>query len=274
MLIIISILLLSAAVLAILLIIIKKFPVLAILDVENIPGEKEAKFKEEIMKARVERDLARWTGLFGRLWLVLSKRLGSALKAQQSQLKKLKNNYQSSIKLPWLEKQKKIKSLLFAAKENLKKEDEAGAEEKLVEAISLDQKNLAAFFQLGNLYYEQKKWAEARQTFDYALKVARQSKSEAESDEDVKTSEIYFCLANVEKEADNLKDALENMHEALDLEPNNPRYLDLILDLSIIKKDKGLAQTFLDRLVTVNPENNKLAEWQEKIDSLSLRTYL
>ena len=40
----------------ILFIIIRKFPALAILNVDNIPGEKEAKFKEKIIRQRVERD--------------------------------------------------------------------------------------------------------------------------------------------------------------------------------------------------------------------------
>ncbi len=268
MLVIISIILFSVALLVILFIVIRKFPALSLLDVVNIPGEKEAKFKEEIMKARVERDLARWSGFFSRIWLYSIRRLNSFLKLRQGQLKKLKNSYQANLKLPWLEKQKKIKSLLLAAQEALKKENEAGAEEKLVEVISLDQKNLAAFFALGNLYYKQKKLVEARQTFDYALKLARQNKSDLGDASDVKVSELYFCLASVEKESDNLEEALENMHEALEQEPNSPRYLDLILDLSIIKKDKELAQAFLTRLAAVNPENQKLKEWEGKINSL------
>ncbi|MFA5886629.1 MAG: hypothetical protein WC863_02500 [Patescibacteria group bacterium] len=270
MFVIISIILFSAALLVILFIVIRKFPALAILDVVNIPGEKEAKFKEEIMKARVERDLARWTGSFSRVWLYLIKRFSAFLRLRQGQLKKLKNSYQVNLKLPWLEKQKKIKSLLLAAQEALKKEDEVGAEEKLVEVISLDQKNLAAFFALGNLYYKQKKLAEARQTFDYTLKLARQNKSDLGDSSDVKVSELHFCLASVEKESDNLEEALENMHEALEREPNSPRYLDLILDLSIMKKDKELAQAFLTRLAAVNPENQKLEEWKGKIDKIEI----
>jgi tetratricopeptide (TPR) repeat protein len=269
MLVIISLSFLVLALVVMLVIIIRKFPALAILDVTNLPGEKEAKFKEEIMQARVKRDLSRWFGIFGRAWLSVTKNLSSFMRSRQSQLKKLKSSYQSNLKLPWLEKQKKINSLLFAAQESLKKEDQAAAEESLVEVVSLDQKNLPAFYQLGNLYATQKKWPEARQTFDYALRLAKQAKAGVDNSEENKASDIYFCLAKIEKEADNLEKALDNMQEAIELEPNSPRYLDLILDLSIMKKDKDLAQSFLDRLASVNPENNKLAEWQDKIDKLS-----
>ena len=170
--------------------------------------------------------------------------------------------------MPWLEKQKQIRKLWAEAEEALKKEDEVKGEEKLVEIISLDQKNLNAFFKLASLYDSQKKWPEARQTYEYALKLARQHKDREEISGDISAQEVYFSLAKVEKEAADLSEALENIREALEIEPNNPRYLDLILDLSIIRKDKNLAQECLAKLAAVNPENQKLEEWEEKVGSL------
>lgn len=263
----ISIIIIAIAVIVILAIIIKKFPALAILDAANIPGEKEAKFKERIIKARVERDMARWSGFFGRVWLFLSKRLSASLKSQQENLKKIKTNYQVNIKMPWLEKQKKIKELLSAAEDYLKKEEEKLAEEKLLEVISLDSKNIGAFFQLGELYVSQKKWSEASQTFSYALRLARKHQGNGEAGE-ITLQRIYFAQAEVEKEAGNLDAALENIREALELEPNSPRYLDLILYLSIMRKDKALAQESWEKLAAANPENQKLEKWKEKIESL------
>ena len=269
MLIIISWSLIVIALIVMLVIIVKKFPALAILNVENMPGEKEAKFKDQIIKTRVTRDLAVFSGFFGRIWLFLTKRLAATLKERQTQLKKLRTSYTASLKIPWLEKQKKIRELAVLAKEALKKEDESGSEEKLLEIVSLDQKNLEAFFELGNLYERQKKWPEARETYEYALKLARQPRGEAGALGDITAQEIYFSLSGVENESGDLAAALENIREALELEPNNPRYLDLILDLSIMRKDKELAQESLAKLAAVNPENNKLGEWQEKIEKVS-----
>lgn len=252
----------------ILAIVVKKFPALAILDVANIPGEKEAKFKEQIMKARVERDLSRWTGIFGRFWIFLTRNLSAFLQARQASLKKIKTSYKAGLKMPWLEKQKQIRKLWAEVEEAFKKENDKIGEEKLVEIISLDQKNLDAFFRLAGLYDNQKKWPEARQTYEYALKLAHQSRDKEEVRGDISAQEVYFALAKVEKEASDLDEALENIREALEIEPNNPRYLDLILDLSIIRKDKNLAQECLGKLAAVNPENQKLAEWQEKIENL------
>jgi tetratricopeptide (TPR) repeat protein len=263
-----SIILIGLCLIIIVVIILKKFPALAILDISNMPGEKEAKFKDQIIKQKVERDLARLGGRAARLWLAMSRRISSFLKSSQEQLKKIKLNYKSTAKIPFIEKQKRIKDLFVAYADLLKKENFNAAEEKLVEIISLDQKNLSAFFKLGSLYDEQKKWSEARQTYEYALKLARQHKDDETIMEELTLQEIYFSLSWVEREAGDLDSALESIREALDLEPNSPRYLDLILDLSIIKKDKELAAASLEKLAAVNPENNKLSDWQEKIENL------
>lgn len=268
----IPLIIIGLAIAVILSIIVRKFPALAILDVENIPGEKETKFKEQIMKARVERDLATVTGFFGRIWLWLSKHLGEVLKSQQDKLRRVKLNYQAAKKMSRTDKQQQIRKLLGEADEAAKKEELALAEEKLLEAISLDQKNLPAFFRLGRLYEDQKKWAEARETLQYALHLSlkRRAEGEGRKGEDdlpeTAAQEIYFLLAGVEKESGDLDAALDNIHEALGLEPASPRYLDLILDLSIMKKDRDLAAQYWQKLAAVNPENQKLEEWQKKIE--------
>lgn len=268
MLTILSLILFILSLIVIAAIVLKKFPALAILDINNMPGEKEAKFKDRIIKQKVERDVAKINGSIARVWLFLSHHVSDFLKSSQDKLKKAKLNYKRSAKIPYGEKQQMIKELFVAYTDLLKKEKYNEAEEKLVEIISLDQKNLAAFFKLGALYDEQKKWSEARQTYEYALKLARQHKNDEEIMAELTIQEIYFSLAWVEREAGDLDAALENIREALELEPNSPRYLDLILDLSIIKKDKELAMISLEKLATVNPENNKLSDWKEKIESI------
>ena len=266
---VVSLSLIGLSLLIMLSVILRKFPVLAILDVGRIPGEKEAKFKEQLIKAKVERDLAVVSGWFGRLWLWLARRSSSWLQAWQERLKKAKISHKAGVKVPWREKQERIKSLFSEAREDLKKAREEEAEDKLVEIISLDQKNLAAFVELGDLYFTQKKWTEARETYEYALKLSRQNQADGvEADAETTTQEICFALAGVDKEAGDLPAALENIREALEREPNSPRYLDLILDLSIMMKDKNLAAENWERLAAVNPENQKLAEWKEKIEKL------
>ncbi|MHB8903788.1 MAG: tetratricopeptide repeat protein [Patescibacteria group bacterium] len=270
MLTIISLILTVFCLIIILAILFKKFPVLAILDVNNLPGDKEIKFKDKIIKQRVERDLSRWGGAVAKVFLFLHKRTANFLNSAKNQLKKIKLNYKINTHIPWSEKLKKTKELFFEAENYLKKENFNEAEEKLVEIISLDDKNLKAFLKLADLYDHQKKWAEASQTYDYALKLARKHKDDESIMGDSNLSEIYWSLSWVFKELGDLEGAKKNIQEALDLEPNNPRYLDLILNLSIMKKDKESALYYLEKLAEVNPENNKLADLSEEISALDL----
>ncbi len=265
---IISFILIFICLVIILAIIIKKLPALAILDIHNMAGAKEAKFKDEIIKQRLERDLARFGGIFARIWLAINRRAGEAIKNLQTNLKKKKQTYRVSKKISLPKKEKRIKNLFLAVEDLLKKESLDKAEEKLIEIIGLDDKNLLAFFKLGELYNNLKKWLEARQTYHYALKLVKQYGDDKKIIGDLSRQHIHFALAVLERETDNLDAALEHIREALDLEPNNPRYLDLILDLSIMKKDKGAAIEYFTKLASVNPENNKLIELKEKIDSL------
>lgn len=252
----------------ILAIVIKKLPALAILDVNNMLGAKEAKFKNQIIQNRLERDLNRVSGLFARAWLKVNKRINGLINKLQSNLKQRKQNYRINTPISMPKKEKRIKDLFLSVEDLMKKESWDRAEEKLIEIIGLDEKNLLAFFKLGALYESLKKWIEAKQTYHHALKLARQHGDEKDIMGDLSQQQIHFALALLEKENDNIDEALEHIKEALDLEPNNPRYLDLILDLSIIKKEKGLALDCLSKLAAVNPENNKLVELKEKIDLL------
>lgn len=258
---IISLILIVVCLIIILLIVIKKFPALAILDVNNIPGEKETQFKDKIMKARLERDLARWGNFFMKLKNFYERRFGF-LKHLQARLKTLADHYKKSKKLTFSERQERVQVLLNESSDDLKNEDLNQAEEKLIEVIRLDNQNLKAFRELGDVYYLSKKYHEAKQTFEYALKLAVSLKADKDQ------PEINFILAEINQDLDNLDAALNYVREALEFEANNPRYLDLLLELSIIKKDRSLAQETLNKLEAVNPENNKLNDWRSRIEAL------
>lgn len=246
----------------------KKFPVLAVLNVENIPGEKEASFKKEIIKKRVNRDLGRFSLSFFKIWTMLSGSLKKFLSASEKNLKKVKAGYTKKQRISWSDRNKMIKELSVEAEDAEKKGDVNLAEEKLLEIISLDQKNLHAFYDLGKLYHEERKWAEATQTLRHALKIAVKKKGSEDGFEALSEAEIYFSLALINIDADKLDSAFDDISEALDREASNPRYLDLILDLSIMRKDKETAERFFEKMATINPENSKLQAWLEEIRSL------
>jgi len=269
MLALISTILLIICLIVISLIIIKKFPALAILDVENIPGQKEAKFKEQIIKKRLERDLAKWGIVFLKFWNLANHFISGPLHQALAKLANLKEVYRKNKKLTLTQRRERIRELFRQVQDSLKDDNLEQAEASLIEIISLDQKKLTAFVDLADVYTKGKKWAEARQTLGYALKLIKANARDKFFADGVSLPEIYFSLSWV---CDNLGDktaALDNIREALEFEANNPRYLDYAIELAIAEQDKNFALLMLERLQEVNPDNAKLVDWAQEINNLT-----
>ena len=62
--------------------------------------------------------------------------------------------------------------------------------------------------------------------------------------------------------------ALEAMQQAVELESQNPKYLDNLTELAIMVGNKELAEEGYGKLRLVNPDNQKLPLLKEKIQSL------
>ena len=56
--------------------------------------------------------------------------------------------------------------------------------------------------------------------------------------------------------------------QAVELEPKNPKYLDLLIETVILCGDKDLAERAFNELRMVNPENQKLAVLRERINNI------
>lgn len=242
-------------------IIARRFPALAILDVENIPEEKTAKIKEKIIKERISRD---WSGkleTWSRFWGNISNWFLSISK----KLHELRISHQEKRQLSKVSVEIKIETLLQQAREAVRREDSDDLEEaerKLIEVVSLDDKHFEAFFELGEVYYKMKKYVEAKQTWLYALRLL-----ELRGEKD-KESEVLFSLSEVNEILGEYAAARDNLQDAINISPNNPRYLDSILNLCIIEKDKVAARKYFAKLAEVNPENQKLEEIKEQIEEL------
>ncbi len=258
----IPLILIIASLIVIIVIVSRKFSLLANLDVDNIPGEKEAKFKENIAGTRIKRNLVKWNSKFSQVFSGAFQGLNSSLKNWYDKLFQIKENYEQQISAHKESQDEKI-TRLFREIEELDPEEEFEAiENKLIEIVGLDSKNVNAFEKLGDLYFRNKRLQEAKETYEHILKLI--------PDEDVaKQADIYYDLAVTAKSRDNWKFALENIQKAFSLAPNNPRYLDIMFEASIMNDDKELATTAYDKLSEVNPENKKLEDFKEQLENLT-----
>ena len=266
----------------IIVIVVRKFAVLANLDVDTIPAEREARVKEQIIGNRLKRTYFKYFYRAGRVFAPIGESIVNGGKWIYKKLVEFKNSYDQ-------EEMKEQGSEDIAAKlkidadELIKKELFDEAESKLIEIIGIDSRNVPAFKDLGKLYYDRKDYHEGKQTLEHVIKILEKDYDEfkiaidnnANEDdiaklEEMKTqmSEIYFDLSLINKETESYDEAIKAINKALKLTLNNPRYLDIKLEISIMNKDKINALDAYQNLAEVNPDNTKLAEWKEQVDEL------
>jgi tetratricopeptide (TPR) repeat protein len=242
-------------------IIVKKFSALANLDVDNITAEKEAKFKEQIIGKKLKRNIIRHLTKFNKIIKPLGIKINHFFQWGYGRLHDLKQGYKDNEELADSDIDAKVKKLFFKAEEFRKQKDLTEMEKIYIKIIGLDSQNIRAFKDLAQVYAQKKEYKEAKQTLKHILKLNK-------DDEVYERSQIYFDLAIIYNEEGSMDSAKENLDYALQIEPNNPRYLDLIIEINIINKDKESAYGAYKRLKEVNPDNKKLTELKNRINKL------
>lgn len=292
MLYIIPIIFIVISVIAIITIIVRRFSNLAIIDVETIPREQEEKVKNKILKERLHRGSKKywdkikpllrggWGHFRSKFYSLLDKIKTLEIRHRA---KKIKKDSDIFVILP---------ELLGRAREEIKKKSYREAERFLIEALSHDAKNVEAYRLLGEVYFEEKNYAQAKSTYEFIIKLspdneeataalgriaklegnlsaARDLYFKAVTLND-KNPYYYLELGMIFKSLENEELAFNNFLKANALEPNNPRTLDFLLETSIILKKRDIAENLLAKLREVNPENQKLKEFEEKMRVLPI----
>jgi tetratricopeptide (TPR) repeat protein len=264
-------------------IVVRKFPVLSIFNAEDLPEEQSAKKKAEIIQGRVTRKA---TEIGRRLAAAVNERAertGRWMTAAQTRLEGMQRQYlEESGKAPVqvVDPKEKAAAYLAEAERLAKLGDAAAAEEKFVEAVSWDAKELRAYRGLAELYATTRRHDQALQTWDFLAKLLRRENGcrhddAAGSDECTATTsahaEIAGVLAQAGASALEMKDAVtaeDRLAKAVSFEPMNPRYLDLLLDALIAGGERKKASVILDQLRSANPDNGKIPLFEQKIKIL------
>ena len=75
----------------------------------------------------------------------------------------------------------------------------------------------------------------------------------------------FYHLAELLVKVGQPQVAVESILQAVELEPQNPKYLDLLIEIAIICGNKDLALKGYGELRLVNPENQKLHSFKDRI---------
>jgi len=264
-------------------IVISKLPKLKTLDVKTVSEAVEEEAKKKILKQRMQRQTKKGGEAVKKAVFPILQRLKKTFSGYLKKIKDLERKYEKEAegrqKLNPADSKRKIEILLKQAEKSFKKQKIAQAEKEFIEVISLQPNNVKAYEGLTKVYLEQKEYDQALQTQGFVLKLAKKKSELVEGTNDkglvYKTysnaddlSDAFYDYARILYLKDSKEKALENFQKALEIQPNNPRNLAQVIELSIELKNKILALDTLKELERVNPENQKLKEYNEKIAAL------
>lgn len=273
----------------------RKSPNLASININNLPEIKAERQKQIILRGRLYRGAQELFVRFKKMLEPIQDQINLNFKNYYQRLRsfehELKRKGEKQLSQA-VDKSQALDSFLVEARQLINSEEYQKAEDKLIDGLSLDTHNVEAYKLLVDLYRARKQFDEAKETLEYLLRLTHEADpsvyfsladiakergnlKQAEDDylRSISLSDdnyLYFLsLAEVYLELDDKEKALQTAQRAYILAPNNPKILDFLINLCIIIQDKVLANDYLEQLKAVNPENNKIIEFNEKIDNLS-----
>ena len=264
-------------------IIFKKIPDLKNLNVESLIEEKQGRAKAHILEAKFLRLNSKLKSKINKFMVPHQGLLAQKIQQIKDKVIEIEKQYKTGVEQTV--KPKTIEELFFEVNKFIDGKDYVGAERSLIEIIAKDNKNIQAYEQLGDLYFEIKSYDQSEEIYKYLLKLKivgdgskkairghKMEELEAEAltkiDIDPKIAVYYEELGQVYEAVKKDSKALDAYLKATSVDPNNPKYLDKLLDMSIKAKDRGLAKSTLNNLRKINPDNAKLTEWQQAIENL------
>ncbi len=277
----------------------RKFPQLANLEVHHLPAEREARKKRELLTRRMEerarrmqkswalrlRPLLKGWGKVQLKFRIYVGKMERLWHHEQMQKKKLAQS-----ELPPQELADRLGVLLKQGDEKLLAGEYEPAEQLFIQAISLDQRSVAAYRGLAGTYGAKGAWQEAVETYHFVLRLtpkddaimAKLAEIEVEQCRVEQAigwyqqavsindafSPYFFRLAELLLQVRQPLIAREAIVPAVELEPKNPKYLDLLTEVAIQCRDKELATQAWGDLRLVNPQNQKLDSLKARIADL------
>lgn len=284
MLIAILIIIIIASLAALAYLFVRRFPDLKNLDVNSVVSEKQNEAKAKILQAKLSRSGVRFKEGAKKLATPIKDFFSGRLKELKEKVSRLEAQYQ--VNGATKETEKSLDDLLKEADELLDKADFDLAERRLIEAVAKDKESVLAYERLGDLYYRKKNYDQAEEVYHYLLKlkalkasgasgeIKRGASDEAEADflasfgVEPGVAGYYDALGQIYEVTDKGEKALDAYLKASSVEPNNPRYLDKLIEFGIKAGDRGLAKKAFNQLKEINPENAKLGELKEAIEKM------
>ena len=184
----------------------------------------------------------------------------------------------------------RIRVLLDDARTLRKEGRYADAEKRYLEVLASDQRNPDAYKGLGLIYFKQKLFPQARETFEFLVKAKKaddtcfsaladiaEHDGDMERVEDMRRRAIEMRPRFAQRHAE-LAEFYLKQHQpakawpfakqAGELEPSSSKYLELSIETAILLGDRNEARRQYDKLRLVSDDRLKFQTIKEKIDGM------
>lgn len=278
----------------------RKFPLLARTENAATPSAQEQR-KSSLIEQRLRRKVSSAWASLSTTAEPVGQRMQTLWQGVHHKLVDLEHEYKIRSLPVFLNRRQRhkldqeIADLLTQARALLEDGEDAAAEEKAMQAIRLEPRSVPAFEFLGQYYLQTNQPDHAKEVYRYLLKLVRESDAVYEhlGEAELATGDLrgaandleqavqlnggetlyYLNLAKVDRMLGEWQPAFERIEEAHRREPNNPKILDEYLEICIGAEKKQFAEDALRQMKSVNPENNKIADWQEQIAGMDNVSY-
>ncbi len=237
----------------------RKWSQLQLLDPESLPDAQTRKLKYDILRQRVSRASDKYVKRAQQdVISPLGKKVQEGIRRVAGKLTAAERSYQKKQRQTGVAHVDKetVRAMLQEAKELLERHEWDRAEKLLIEIISANPRHIEAYERLGRLYFQKKDYDLALETWSFLNKLAPEDPS------------VLAALGEVEVTRGRLQTARSYFEQAVALRPNNPKYLDFLIDILIQLQDVHEAMTTLDRLRESNPENKKIEVFERRIEDV------
>ncbi|MBI2633351.1 MAG: hypothetical protein HYW78_03085 [Parcubacteria group bacterium] len=148
------------------------------------------------------------------------------------------------------------------------------AEKSFLEALKIYPKKIDLYKKLFIVYNGMRKFFEARECLLVVLRVARKQVDRPEAyhltanEARQEFSSLLFTLSQFYNDFGKPQRALYFAKQLLASDSRNPKYLDFIIDLYILTKNKKAAYETIQIMQEINPENAKLTAWSDAVKKM------
>lgn len=262
-------------------------------DPESLKEEQHRQKRAEVIRRRFERMRSDRIQPFKRLGRHIARATSRSYEALFERLQAFEAMYKN-VKNPLAamapSTRERIKMLLSEGRSLARDLKFADAERRYLEVLALDGRHADAYKGLGQIYLKQKLYPQAKETFEFLVKIKKTDDSvyagladiaEAEGNlNQVEAMRIkavqasprqahrHAELAQYYLQQNQLVHAKESAARALDLEKNSAKYTELALEIAIARKDLKEARLRFDRVRLLSEDQARFQSWREKIDTL------